>query len=359
MKPLIVPFFISHRGCSHRCVFCDQTTISGSAGDVPAPAEILAKITACRGTAAGRPIEAAFYGGTFTALPLPLQRRLLEPLQPLISAGALHGVRVSTRPDAVDPDTISFLAGMGVRIVELGAQSMDDGVLGCAGRGHTSDATVAACHALHAAGLAVGIQLMVGLPGDTPAGALASLGRVLALKPAFLRIYPTLVIAGTRLEGLYRAGEYTPLSLDEAVRCCKIMLHEALRAEVPVIRSGLQDSPELRVAGNVVAGPHHPAFRQLVDGELFYDLLLELTGEAPDDQPLTLVCAPSRVSDVAGQGRTNVQRLCRTRGMKVAGIKGDPLLSPLELQVVADSFIRKGNIVHNLTYRAEVPSLDR
>jgi histone acetyltransferase (RNA polymerase elongator complex component) len=108
MKPLIVPFFISHRGCSHRCVFCDQTTISGSVGDVPAPEEILAKIDAYRNTAVGRPVEAAFYGGTFTALPLPLQQRLLQPLQPLIAAGTLQAVRVSTRPDTVDPGIIHF-----------------------------------------------------------------------------------------------------------------------------------------------------------------------------------------------------------------------------------------------------------
>jgi hypothetical protein len=200
---------------------------------------------------------------------------------------------------------------------------------------------------------------MVGLPGDSPAGAIASLRRVLDLKPTFLRIYPTLVIAGTRLEDLYRAGEYTPLTLDGAVGCCKVMLHEALRAGIPVVRSGLQDSPELRTPGNVVAGPYHPAFRQLLDGELFYDLLLELTGEAPAERPLTLVCAPSRVSDVAGQRRANLRRLCRSRNLKISGIKSDPLLSPMELWVWSDSFVRKGNIVHNLNYRAEVSLLDR
>jgi histone acetyltransferase (RNA polymerase elongator complex component) len=358
MKPLIVPFFISHRGCPHRCIFCDQTTISGSAGDIPATAEILAKISAYRDTAAGRPIEAAFYGGTFTALPCSVQQRLLQPLQPLIVAGTLQGVRISTRPDAVDPDIVHFLKEMGVRTVELGVQSMDDGVLARAGRGHTAADSATACHALQAAGMAVGVQIMVGLPGDTPARALASLRRVLALKPGFLRIYPTLVIAGTRLEGFYQAGEYAPLTVDGAVRCCKILVLEALRAGVPVIRSGLQDTPELRNPGNVVAGPHHPAFRQLVEGELFFDLLLELTGEAPHDRPLTLVCAPSRISDVAGQRRANVQRLYRSRGLKIAAIKGDPLFSPLDLQVTSDSFVRKGNIVHDLAYRAEVSPLD-
>lgn len=359
MKPVIVPFFVSHRGCPHRCVFCDQTTISGSCGELPTPSDILAKISAYRDTASGRPIEAAFYGGTFTALPLPVQRRLLLPLQPLIAGGTLKAVRVSTRPDAVDPDIISFLAEMGVRTVELGVQSMDDGVLVRAGRGHTVAASIDACRLLHGAGLSVGVQLMVGLPGDTPAGALASLRRVLDLNPTFLRIYPTLVIAGTRLAELFRAGEYVPLTLDAAVRCCKVMLHESLRAGVPVIRSGLQDTSDLRTPENVVAGPHHPAFRQLLDGELFYDLMLELAGESPDDRPLTLVCAPSRVSEVAGQRRANIERLHRARGLMIAAIKADSHFSPLELQVMSTSFVRKGHIVHNLDYRAEVSSLGR
>ncbi len=356
MKPLIVPFFISHRGCPHRCVFCDQTTISGSPGDIPSSTEILAKIAAFRDAAGERPVEAAFYGGTFTALPLSVQRRLLLTLWPLIVSGGLHSVRISTRPDAIDPDMIPFLRDMGVRTVELGVQSMDDRVLGGAGRGHDAAATVSACRALQKAGVSVGVQLMVGLPGDTPAGALVSLRRVLALHPAFLRIYPTLVIAGTRLEELYRAGEYTPLTLEGAVRCCKVMLLEALRAGVPVIRSGLQDSPELRDPGKVVAGPHHPAFRQLLDGELFYDLMLELAGEAPAYRPLTLVCAPARVSDVTGQLRSNIRRLWRSRGLRIAAIKTDPHFASLDLQVMSDSFVRKGNIVHDLTYRTEVSS---
>ncbi|HYS43420.1 MAG TPA: radical SAM protein, partial [Geobacteraceae bacterium] len=191
MKPLIVPFFIAHQGCPHRCVFCDQLKISGAAETVPTPAELLDKIAAYRDYAGGRAMEAAFFGGTFTTLPVSLQEQLLLPLQPLLESGALSSVRVSTRPDAVDHRTAEFLWEMGVRTVELGVQSMDDDVLSRAGRGHTACDAETACRLLAKGGFRLGVQLMTGLPGDTAETALVTLRQTLALKPDFLRIYPT------------------------------------------------------------------------------------------------------------------------------------------------------------------------
>lgn len=345
MKPLIVPFFIAHQGCPHQCVFCNQLKITGAAETVPTPAEILARIAAYRDSGGGRPLEAAFYGGTFTSLPISLQERLLGPLQPLLKSGELASVRVSTRPDAVDPGTAEFLGERGVRTVELGIQSMDDALLNRAGRGHTARDAENACRLLAETGFRVGAQLMPGLPGDTPATAGASLRRTLALRPDFLRIYPTLVIAGTELERMYRRGEYAPLELSEAVALCKVLLHEAMRASVPVIRTGLQATEDLREGGAVVAGPWHPAFRQLVEGELFFDLTLQLTAGLPPHLPVTLCCAPPRVSDLAGQRRANLLRLRMERGMEVAAIKADPSLSRLELRVEAERFERNGSLL--------------
>lgn len=354
MKPLVVPFFITHKGCPHRCIFCDQATISGSAGDFPNAADIRSRISAYRSHAEGRPIEVAFYGGTFTALPHSVQKTLLDPVQQFITDGTVASVRISTRPDAVDPEIASFLVMMGVKTVELGVQTMDDAVLDRAGRGHASVDTIAACKILQDQALAVGVQLMTGLPADTPGGARASLRRVLDLKPAFLRIYPAVVIAGTGLEELYRRGDYAPMSIDEAIQCCKVMLHDALRRAVPVIRCGLQDSAELRHPGAIVAGPHHPAFRQLVEGELFFDLMLSLVDGMPADHPLTMICSPSKVSEAAGHRRMNLLRLTRMRGLRVAAVRGEPSFSPIELMVAAGDIVKKGNIVHDLHYPEEV-----
>ena len=352
MKPLIVPFFIAHQGCPHQCVFCNQLKISGGSETVPTPAELLDKIAAFRSYAKGRAMEAAFFGGTFTALPVSLQEQLLLPLQPLLASGGLSSVRVSTRPDAVDRRTAEFLRAMGVRTVELGVQSMDDAVLSRAGRGHTACDTVTACRLLAEAGLKVGAQLMPGLPGDTAETALDTLKQTLALKPDFLRIYPTLVIAGTELERMYLRGEYLPLGLSEAVALCKVMLHLALRASVPVVRVGLQPTDELQAGGAVVAGPFHPAFRQLVEGELFFDLLVSLSADLPSRLPITLFCSPARLSDLAGQRRANILRFRRDREIEVVALKPDPRLSPLELRVETANFELVGSLL-GLNYPRE------
>ena len=350
MKPLIVPFFIPHQGCPHRCVFCNQVKISGEGGDLPSAKELLDRIAAYRASGRRKSVEVAFYGGTFTTLPRPVQERLLLPLQPLVARGEINSIRVSTRPDAVDSRSADFLVQMGVRTVELGVQSMDDDVLTLAGRGHTALHTVESCRALRTAGIAVGMQLMPGLPGDTGEKALTSLDRVLALKPDLLRIYPTLVIAGTMLATMYRSGSYTPLSLSEAVRLCKIMLHAALAAEVKVIRIGLQPTRELESGGTILAGPYHPSFRQLVESALCYDLLDKLTVSIPASQPVTVSCAPSRISDIIGQRQGNQERFLRERGVRIAAVKADLTLSPLEVLVQSGQEIKRGNIVRDLDY---------
>jgi hypothetical protein len=199
----------------------------------------------------------------------------------------------------------------------------------------------------------VGLQLMPGLPGESPAQALATLRRAIGLGPDFLRIYPTLVIAGTELERLYRAGDYVPMPLSGAISLCKIMLHEALKTSIPVIRVGLQASGELRVGDGVVAGPYHPAFRQLVEAELFYDLMAKLTADLPPETRVILSCSPGRVSDVAGQRRANVGRLRNTRGIEITEIKADLSLSPLELRMETDTLKRMGSMLYDLNYAGE------
>jgi hypothetical protein len=165
---------------------------------------------------------------------------------------------------------------------------------------------------------------MPGLPGDTAEKSLASLHRVLSLKADFLRIYPTLVIGGTDLADLYHVGGYSPLSLDEAVSLCKRMLVEARRAGVPVVRLGLQPTAELESPGVVLAGPFHPAFGQLVESELYFDLMRLMVAGAPGGSEVRLFVAPGRVSDAVGQKRRNLQRLAEACAITVIEVREDP-----------------------------------
>lgn len=341
-----VPFFISHLGCPHQCVFCNQHEIAGS-GRIPETAEILARIDAYGRSAGVDSVQVAFYGGTFTALPRSVQEELLQPLQPLIAAGKVESIRISTRPDYVDGDTAQFLRRMGVEVVELGIQSMADHVLAKSGRGHTTAHAERAVAALRHASLSWGAQLMPGLPGSTPAESMASLERVIALQPSCLRIYPTLVIKDTPLAGLFDQGLYGPLTMEDALALCMAMLHRAWRADLPVIRMGLQPTAELEAAGTVLAGPYHPAFRYLVESELCFRLLCRMVEGLAGGTSIGITCAPSRISTVSGHKRWNVARLAQ-RGLKVTAILGDPGHSSFHISIETGERVLRGHLLDDL-----------
>lgn len=200
-----------------------------------------------------------------------MQQSYLETTRPFIASGRIRNIRVSTRPDAINDEILAFLQSYHVTIVELGVQSLNDGVLTRSGRGHTAMDAVNAVNLLKSRCFTVGIQLMPGLPGDSHSGFLETVVKTIALRPDFVRLYPALVIKGTPLETLYKAGNYTPLMLDEAVALCRESLCRFEQAGIDVIRIGLQPTEELEKPGTILAGPFHPAFRQLVEASILLD----------------------------------------------------------------------------------------
>ena len=217
--------------------------------------------------------EIAFYGGTFSLQPLTQQAAYLKTAGHFVACGRVSGIRISTRPDALDDECIERLKSCGVTTVEIGCQSFDDSVLAAAGRGHTAADNVSALQRCQGAGFQVGAQLMPGLPGGDTDEALMSLRQALELEPSFVRIYPTVVIDGTELADLWKSGCYKPWALDEAVDVCADMLHLCRRVDIPVIRLGLHADPQLEK--NLLAGPYHPAFGQLVRTRLWRRALLQ------------------------------------------------------------------------------------
>lgn len=349
-KGVIVPFFISHQGCPHQCVFCDQRAITGRSGHLPTAAELVATIGEWRRSSGTSTVEVAFYGGSFTALSREIQEGLLSPLQPLLRSGEVSSIRVSTRPDVLDARIVRFLHDAGVRLVELGVQSMDDSVLARAGRGHLAAHTLEAFALLRSAGLRVGAQLMPGLPGEDPGGAIESLRRLLPLQPDLLRIYPAVVLKGTELAGLYHDGSYRPFSIEAAVRICKVMLQMAAMAGIRVIRVGLHPTDDLTSGSELLAGPYHPAFRQLAEGERWYDLLTLQCDGFKRDEELDVSVAPARISDLLGQKRCNVSRIEALYPLRLRSIKTDPSLGGDDLVIKGSFATKKANLLRDLRY---------
>jgi histone acetyltransferase (RNA polymerase elongator complex component) len=322
---MIIPFFIPHAGCPHQCVFCDQKSITGKSAP-PDPSSLPSTISSYLATDSPEvPVQVAFYGGSFTALPLEDQKRFLGAVQPFLAAGRIESIRVSTRPDAVTPGILALLKHYHVRTVELGAQSMDDEVLLLSGRGHTAAHTASAVTLLRERAFFVGLQLMPGLPGDTAARFHETVSRVISLKPDFVRLYPALVIRDTPLAELYLTGKYAPLSLDDAVDICRGAMERFEAAGIAVVRAGLQPTEELERPGTVLAGPWHPAFGQLVGSSRFLESMRALLEPGNASAPVTFAVNPADLSSAIGQNRRNIHAI-REQYNRDARIIADPAL---------------------------------
>ncbi|MEE4178221.1 MAG: radical SAM protein [Bacteroides sp.] len=276
MRHYNIPFFIPELGCPHQCIFCDQHRISGTV-KVPRPGELSAQVGAYLATFADgeKEVEVAFFGGNFTGLPLAEQEAYLAAAAPWIRNGKVQGIRLSTRPDYITEENLQLLRRYGVSSIELGAQSMDEEVLRLSGRGHTARQVEEAASLILANGFRLGLQMMTGLPGDKLEKTLYTARRVVELGAAETRIYPTLVIEGTRLAELYREGSYKPLTLEETLERCKLLVLLFEQEGVKILRLGLHPSEGLINGNDLLAGPFHPALKELVETAIWKDLLRE------------------------------------------------------------------------------------
>ncbi len=309
-----IPIFVPHKGCPHNCAFCNQNKITGvrEEMDCNAAQKIIEAHLATLADRQNTTVEIAFFGGSFTAVDEKLQAELCALASRYRARGDVDGIRCSTRPDCVDRAVLGRLKESGFTMVELGAQSSDDSVLRQCGRGHTFSDTAAASSLIRESGLSLGLQMMVGLPGDTELGAYKTARDLILLKPDCVRIYPTLVLPGTGLDTLYRCGKYIPMGLEQTVEVCATLLELFERAGIAVIRVGLQTTDEINE--RTVVGPYHPALRALAASRVFRRRLERQ------------ICAPGRftvlanerdISLLLGEKRQNIAYLKARYGAEV------------------------------------------
>lgn len=307
---MIVPVFIPHLGCPYRCVFCNQTDITGhQRADVEKLEETLTTYLGDKSMSELPPNrEVAFYGGSFTGLPALRQENLLKQVQPWIEQGRVNAIRLSTHPLFIDAERLALLKKYGVNTIELGVQSTDPNVLELSGRPCSWEVVETAVDLIRKNGFRLGLQLMSGLPGDTDETFQKSVDDVLYLKPDFTRLYPTLVIRHTELYQMYQDGKFNPWSLDRTVDNLTTAVKKFRAKNIPVIRLGLHPDPSL--LENYVDGPYHPALRYLVDCRIGLDEMIENIREMKVLEGQVKFKVPSKLISVyIGHKRENIQTL--------------------------------------------------
>lgn len=326
MKHYNIPIFISHFGCPNSCVFCNQKKINGRETDVTMEdlkntiemyLETLPK---------NSKKEVAFFGGTFTGISMKLQEEYLKTAYEYIKKGDIAGIRLSTRPDCINDEIVAQLKKYGVTSVELGVQSLDEKVLLATERYYPVSVVEEACKTIKKYGIELGIQLMIGLPQSTDENDYETAVKALSMKPDMVRIYPTLVIKNTKMEKMFLDGEYLPLSLEEAIERTRKIYALLESNNINIIRVGLQPSEDLREDGVVLSGPFHPAFRELVETEIYYDFLKKIIAE---EKKLDIIANEKDISKIVGIKKANRVRLKEYFNIKI------------------DNSIEKDNIVVN------------
>ena len=314
-KEYIIPIFVPHLGCPHDCIFCNQKKISGqttmvTCEDVRKDIDLyLSKFIPKNSY-----VEVAFFGGSFTGIEKEKQEELLSIAHEYIKQNKIDSIRISTRPDYIDKATLKRLKKYGVKTIELGVQSSDDYILKRAQREHNFKDVKCASKLIKKYGFVLGHQMMVGLPESTRKDELKTAKDLIKLRPKIVRIYPVLVIKGTELEKEFLSGEYKPLSVDQAVEISKDLLKLFNKKNVKVIRIGLQNTTEIaspdQKNSQVVAGPYHPAFRQLVESALWYDLVSDKIKKINMKiKNVQIKANPSDINNIVGHNKCNIEKI--------------------------------------------------
>ncbi len=310
-KRITIPVFIPHIGCPHCCVFCNQWRVTGSSSqpNMPAVAAVIEKYLSAVSTSVEK-VELAFFGGSFTGIEPELQERYLSWIQPYIEKGEISSIRVSTRPDYITGASLALLKKYHVETVELGVQSFDDEVLEASGRGHSSDDSVKAVKLIKESGFRSGIQLLPGLPKDTPQKSVRTAEITVSLKPDDVRIYPAVVLKDTALETLFSSGDYTPMTIEETVELCSVMYGMFYENGINIIRMGLHPMDFTEGDNPVVAGPYHPAIGFMIKSRYrrraLETLFKDWRSEHSDSRPVSLLLPGKNREEFIGMNRENI-----------------------------------------------------
>ena len=298
-----ISIFVPHIGCPNMCSFCNQRHITGK-GTAPTTQDVVDAVNIAVSSPKYNPLttEIAFFGGSFTAINRKYMLDLLNVAHTFVKNGTVSGIRISTRPDAIDEEILNILKEYGVSAIELGAQSLNDDVLRMNNRGHSAEDVKKAAQLIKNYGFSLGLQMMTGLYGDSDKSSVKTAQEIIKLNPDTVRIYPTIVLKNTDLAALYIDNKYKPQTLENAVELCTELLFMFNKTDIKVIRLGLHSIEP----NSYIAGPWHPAFSELCYSKIFFKNAQNLLIEKGR---YILYVSPSSISKMIGQHKENINNL--------------------------------------------------
>lgn len=351
MKKRIIPIFVPHKGCPHDCIFCNQKKITGVSTDVTSE-DARQIIEECLETIdKDADVEIAFFGGSFTAIDIDIQKSLLSVAKEYVEKGIVKDIRMSTRPDCINEEILSMLKDYKTSIIELGVQSLDEKVLLDSIRGHQAEIVYKSSKMIKNSGIKLGLQMMIGLPADTEEKCIFTAKKFVELKPDCVRVYPTLVVKDTGLEKLMEQNEYSPFTLDESISVVKKVLVLFYVNNINVIRVGLQATDDIQIGKAVLAGPYHPAFRELVEADMIKDYLEFIILQNKDVKQMLVKSNKKNISKIIGNKKTNVKYMKEKFGVILKTQESDLDINQLEIVLDGKSLIIANMIdIHRKLY---------
>lgn len=309
MKKRIIPIFVPHRGCPHDCIFCNQKKITGVSTDITSDdvRNIIEEYLTTIDKDAS--IEIAFFGGSFTAIDMDIQRNLLSVAKEYVDKGIVDDIRMSTRPDCISEEILTMLKEYKVSIIELGVQSLDDRVLVDSVRGHSDEDVFKSAKLIKQYKIKLGLQMMIGLPSDSESKCIYTAKKFIELKPDCVRVYPTLVVKETGLEKLLKEDKYRPFTLEESIEIVKKVLVLFYINNINVIRVGLQATEDIAIGKEVLAGPYHPAYRELVESKMYGDYIEYIIKKYNAENDVVVLVNKKNVSRILGNKKANAKIL--------------------------------------------------
>lgn len=344
-KMKIIPIFVPHVGCKNDCVFCNQKTITGK-GTVRVNSQYAIDIVEefKKTINENTYTEIAFFGGSFTAIDIELQEELLKVGKYYKDNGVVQRIRMSTRPDAINKEILDLQKKYSVDIIELGIQSLDDEVLKLSNRGHTRKDSENASKLIKEYGFTLGHQVMPGLPGSTIEKDMKTCIDSIAMKPDIVRIYPTLIIRDTELLNMYECGLYKPLTVEVAINLTAFIYSKYMTNNINVIRIGLQNTDSINEGADVVGGPFHPAFRQLVEEKIFLNSMMKVMKHKNLNNKSIKIFADNKIiSELVGQNKANsikLKNLFNIKNISFSNSKTENLIEIYDGDIKLGSFLK-------------------